>query len=176
MNYFFNKTASITLVAIAITSSIFLIEKVASSSPENLTKLDDLSINETQIAQASEPIATQPGPKQTQVELVSTKVTGKILTVTLRYLPREDESITSINYLIEQVSYIEDDTGKQVGVLQNEQEEYLASPRSGNLINFAVASDPAIVWFKYPVPSPETQTISINIPEVVPFDGVPVQR
>ena len=114
------------------------------------------------------------------VELITTKVTGKILTVTLRYLPPIDggDLLYSTGYPPEQVSYIEDATAKQYGILQDESGSYLASPlstKTGNL-NIDVISSPLIVWFKFPAPSPEAQTISINIPDVAPFDGVPVQR
>ncbi len=126
-----------------------------------------------QEGQASEAIATQPGPDGMVVELLSTKVTGQILTVAFLFYNPEGGKVFS--QPINQVNYIEDDTGKQVGVLQNEQGGYLASPGTPQRLKVHRSSDPSPVWIKFPVPSPETQTISINIPEVIPFDGVPIK-
>ncbi|MEM8777516.1 MAG: hypothetical protein AAGF26_01325 [Cyanobacteria bacterium P01_G01_bin.49] len=120
-----------------------------------------------------------------QVELLSAKVTGQILTVTIRYVPGENASFASTNYPIKEVSYIEDATAKQYSVLQDESGLYLASPKSntssqrrGEMINLGVSSSggPKIAWFKFPAPPSEAQTISINIPEVAPFDGVAIQQ
>ena len=132
-------------------------------------------------AQTSEPIQTQPGPKEMQVELLSARVTDRVLTVTIRYIT-QDVSFINTNYPIEEVSFIEDDTAKQHSVLQDSPGKYLASPKyasgSKELINLSLNSNSKaeIAWFKFPAPSPDAKTISINIPEVVPFDGVTIQR
>lgn len=174
MNYLFNKTASIILVAIAITIGVSLTEKIVFASPENST---NSSINEAQIAQASEPIETQPGPDGTQVQLLKTKVVGQILHISFLYLPPSEEKQKYSSHLIDEVNYIDDNTAQQYGVLKNESEVYLASPLDNSKEYFQIDVDEKTpVWFKFPAPSSETQTISINIPGVGPFIGVPVQR
>ena len=151
-------------------------------SVDNQAEVTQKPQSVAQQTQSSAPIQIQPGPKEMQVELLSAKVTGKVLTVTIRYVPGENVSFASTNYPIEQVSYIEDATAKQYGVLQDQSGLYLASPKTGKssneIINLGVSSSSgaAIAWFKFPAPSPEAQTVSINIPQVAPFDGVTIQR
>ncbi len=168
-------------------------EIVASQPSSIITKEDTKSVDNAitvskkqtdniiahQEGQASEAIATQLGPHRMVVELLSTKVTGQILTVTLRFHIPDAGALKPFGQPINQVNYIEDDTGKQVGVLQNEQGEYLASPKvrvGMERLQLVVGSEPSLAWIKFPVPSPETQTISINIPGVFPFDGVSIKR
>ncbi|MGC1310310.1 MAG: hypothetical protein WA885_24030 [Phormidesmis sp.] len=125
---------------------------------------------------ASEPAQTQYGPDNSEVDLMAAKVTGDIMTVTLRYRTLPNESLRT-NYSINEVSYIDDATSKRYGVVQDESGAWLASPKNsvGN-ISININNNAEITWFKFPAPPPEAQTISINVPEVSPFDGVSVER
>ncbi len=157
-------------------------------SQKTITQKQADNIVAHQEGHTSEAIDTQPGPGGTHVQLLSAKVAGQILNVTILYVkPDEDYGNTGVNYPIDDVSYIDDNTAQQYGVLKNESGKYLASPKQRETSNsnevdleeislrvYSGKSEPA--WFKFPAPSPETQTISINIPEVGPFVGVPVQR
>ena len=124
----------------------------------------------------SEPVQTQFGPDGSEVDLMTAKVTGDIMTVTLRYRTQPNERMRT-NYPIEEVSYIDDATSTRYGVVQDQTDTWLASPKNaaGN-ISININNDSEIAWFKFPAPAPETQTISITVPEVSPFDGVSVER
>ncbi|MGF1571303.1 MAG: hypothetical protein ACFCVD_25045 [Nodosilinea sp.] len=126
---------------------------------------------------ASEPAQTQYGPKNSEVDLMAAKVTGDIITVTLRYRSMPSERLAT-RYSIEEVSYIDDATSKRYGVVQDESGAWLASPKDsgGDDVYISIYDNAEIAWFKFPAPPPEAQTISINIPEVSPFDGVSVER
>ncbi len=148
------------------------------STSQNTVQRNEPEAESNQLAPrlSAEPAQTQYGPDNAEVDLMSAKVTGDIMTVTLRYRTMPDESMGT-NYPIEEVSYIDDASSKRYGVLQDEAEDWLASPKNavGN-ISINIYDDAEITWFKFPAPPPEAQTISINVPEVSPFDGVSVER
>lgn len=119
-------------------------------------------------------IQTQPGPKGAQVALNKVKVTGDVMTVQLTYTG--EGSTPQVD--LENVSLIDDATAQRIGVLKDNDGKWLASPLSGrgNGLSINLYESPAIVWFKFPAPPATSKTVSINIPDVVPFDGVPVTR
>jgi hypothetical protein len=206
-----NKAVSIALVTTAMIGGVFFLKKVVSvpqastaTTKEETKSIDrsitlpkqqaantiayqknltepNLGIQEGQVAQASEVIETQPGPENASVELIKTKVTGQVLSVTLRYVPN---TTTDIDIPLDLVNYIDDDTAKQYGVLKDESGKYLASPIYADdsskiyvkLYSEGDGGGPVVVWMKFPAPSPQTKSVSINIPGVGPFDGVPLQR
>lgn len=120
-------------------------------------------------------IQTQPGPKGSQVALNKVAVTGDILTVQLTYNGGTDWQTPDLK----DVSVIDDATAQRIGVLKDGEGNYLASPINGgvkSVLGFKLGAGPQIVWFKFPAPPATSKTISINVPDVVPFDGVPVTR
>jgi hypothetical protein len=127
-------------------------------------------------------IQTQAGPDGSQVNLVKAAVTGKLLTIELLYsVPSNYEDRIYEDYPIEQVSYIDDATSQRYGVVKDQSGTWMASPtlEEAEVQKFSIgieANEPQVVWFKFPAPPESAQTISINIPEVGPFDGVTVQR
>jgi len=119
-------------------------------------------------------IQTQPGPRGSQVALNKVAVTGDVLTVQMTYT--RGEGLETID--LDEISVIEDASARQLGILQDDAGEWLAAPKnsSGNSLFLNMRRDPVIVWFKTPAPAPDAQTVSINVPGSVPFDGVPVTR
>ncbi len=122
-------------------------------------------------------LQTQLGPDGSEVDLRRAVVTGDILTVEIVYRNPTDGIVTQI-YSAEQVSIIDDATSERYDVLQDESGRYMASPMySDTQLNPSAGShESAVAWFKFPAPPPSSQTISVNIPEVGAFTGVPVQR
>jgi hypothetical protein len=118
-------------------------------------------------------IQTQPGSDGTQVALNRVAVTGDVLTVQLTYIAKEGGTQ---RFDPEQVSIIDDATAQQIGMLKDNAGKWLASPLEGEDIAVNLWESPSVVWFKFPAPPPTSRTISINIPDVAPFDGVPVTR
>lgn len=111
------------------------------------------------------------------MDLTRVQVTGSILTVELRYTPPPGETVSQWFFNLSDVSVIDDATSQRYGVLQDEEKKWMAAPLSGGRIGVSTGRDkPAIIWFKFPAPPPESGTISLNMPDVSPFDGVPVQR
>lgn len=119
-------------------------------------------------------IQTQPGPDGSQVALNKVAVTGDILTVQLTYTGGNGTQFVDVG----QISLIDDATSRQIGVLKDNAGKYLAAPLTteGGKLVFSLGDAPVIVWMKYPAPPASSKTVSINVPDVVPFDGVPVTR
>lgn len=123
-------------------------------------------------------IRTAAGPEGTTVELTRMQVTGNVMTVELRYSPPAGADAAQWVYFpLEDVSIIDDATSQRYGVLQDEQKNWMASPLTGERIGLVMrGGHPAVVWFKFPAPPASSPTVSVNIPNVSPFDGVPVIR
>ena len=123
-------------------------------------------------------IQTQPGPEGSTVALNRAAVTGDVLTVQLSYTNNENACCQRIR--ADEVSVIDDATAQQIGVLKDNSGKSLASPlESGWLdrLHFDLDRDaPTIVWSKFPAPPPTSRTVSINVPNVAPVDGVPITR
>lgn len=127
------------------------------------------------------PIQTRSGPGGLEVDLVRAGITGKILTVELLYRNPTSAYTRNVEMPIQQVSYIDDATAKRYGVLKDESGQYLASPlgkRDKTIVdlgNFSSVEKSKVAWFKFPAPPAGTKTISINIPDVGPYDGISVR-
>lgn len=120
-------------------------------------------------------IQTETGPNGAQVALNKVAVTGDVLTVQLSYTGG-----TGAQYLkVDDISVIDDASARQLGVLKDATGKPLAAPLSSGSkdnLSFPLGRSPQIVWLKFPAPPATSKTVSINIPGVVPFDGVPVTR
>lgn len=119
-------------------------------------------------------IQSQPGPDGSQVDLMKVAVTGDILTVTLRC--SSDEKINSESFDVQKISVIDDATSQRLGVLKDNAGEWMASNVGGNSLNTDCEVKPGVIWAKFPAPPATSKTVSINLPEVGPFDGIPVTR
>lgn len=129
----------------------------------------------TPMMQAAPAIQTQPGPKGNMVSLNKVAVTGDILTVSLSYAGG-----TCCSYVkLDEVSIIDDATSQRIGVLKDNTGKWMAAPLGSNgrelRINY-LSNAPTQVWFKFPAPPATSKTVSVAIPEVAPFDAVPVTR
>ena len=119
-------------------------------------------------------IQSQPGPDGSQVDLLKVAVTGDILTVTMRC--SSEQRINTESFGLEDVSVIDDATSQRIGVLKDNEGKWLASNASGNSIQVGCEAKPGILWAKFPAPPATSKTVSINLPETAPFDGVPLTR
>lgn len=128
-------------------------------------------------APVSAPLRTSAGPNGSTVELTRVQVTGALMTVELRFVPQADRSMSQWYFNINDVSIIDDATSQRYAVLKDEQDKWMAAPLSGGRIGVTTGkAEPAIIWLKFPAPPATSTTVSLNLPEVSPFDGVPVQR
>lgn len=119
-------------------------------------------------------IQSQPGPDGSQVDLLKVAVTGDILTVTLRC--SSDAKINSQIFDVRKISVIDDATSQRLGVLKDNADAWMASNTTGDFLNTDCEVKPGVIWAKFPAPPATSPTVSINLPEVGPFDGVAVTR
>lgn len=132
-------------------------------------------------APATPALATQPGPKGTQVALTKARVIGDILTVELQAsLPATaDANVETVRAEIDQVSYIDDATSRKYNVLKDQSGLYMALPLDYSKKSVAAdarKSGPGIMSFKFPAPPATSSTISLSLPDVGSFDGITIQR
>jgi flagellar basal body L-ring protein FlgH len=125
-------------------------------------------------------IQSQPGPDGSQVDLLSARVTGDILTVTMRC--SSEERYNSESFRIANISVIDDATSQRSSVLRDSEGNAMvsdfnkASSRDNDSLSGDCGSKGGVIWARFPAPPATSQTISISFPEVGPFDGIPVQR
>lgn len=119
-------------------------------------------------------IQSQPGPDGSQVDLLKVAVTGDILTVTLRC--SSSEKINSVSFRVSDISVIDDATSQRISVLKDNEGKWMASNVNGDNLGTSCETQPGVIWAKFPAPPPTSPTVSINLPEVGPFDGIPVTR
>lgn len=130
-------------------------------------------------ASASTPIASQPGPQGSQWDLTKAAVTGNLLTVQFAVKPAADKNLFFIDQKIEDISVVDDTTSQRYSILKDDTGKPMASPvaSTGRVLHLNIGrGSQGVVWLKFPAPPPSSATVSINIPEVGPFDGVTVQR
>jgi hypothetical protein len=159
----------------------------ATQTPASVTQPDTTVNTETVMEHPNPPpspiLSTQKGPDDSQVDLLKAQVNGSILTVELQYKGGSEGKRIASNYEIDQISLIDEATAKKYSVLKDQSGNYMASPRRTDqgkqLINITIPSfkdKPVAVWFKFPALPVETKTISITIPEVGSYKGIPLHR
>lgn len=118
-------------------------------------------------------IQTQPGPKGSQVALNRAAVTGDVLTISLTF----SGGGCCSSFKVDEMSVIDDATSQRLGILKDNAGNVMAAPLGSSGKDVHVNSTtPAVVWAKFPAPPPTSTTVSIAIPEVAPFDAVPITR
>lgn len=133
-------------------------------------------IRETPVARMApqQVIQSQPGTNGTQFDLIKVAVTGDILTVTIQCSTESSTRSQAID--LRKVSVIDDATAQRIGVLKDNADNWLASDANGDFMRATCRKAPGILWAKFPAPPATSQTVSITLPNVAPFDGVPVTR
>lgn len=119
-------------------------------------------------------IQSQPGPDGSQVDLIKLAVTGDILTATFRC--SSQDKINTEAFRVEGISIIDDATSQRISVLKDNAGDWLASSVNGNSIMADCEVKPGIFWAKFPAPPATSKTVSVNLPDTAPFDGIPVTR
>ena len=119
-------------------------------------------------------IQSQPGPDGSQVDLIKLAVTGDILTATFRC--SSPEKINTEAFRVDGISIIDDATSQRISVLKDNAGDWLASSVSGNSMMVGCEVKPGIFWAKFPAPPATSKTVSVNLPDTAPFDGIPVTR
>lgn len=125
------------------------------------------------------PIATQPGAKGSQWDLVKLAVTGQVLTVQFN-VRAGDEHLWNPSLPLSDISVVDDATAQRYSPLQDSSGKPMAAPLNtvnDKLLKVDIQKNSnGVIWVKFPAPPTTSQTVSINVPDVAPFDGVAIQR
>ena len=122
---------------------------------------------------------SQPGPNGTTWNLTRVAVTGRLMTVQFQVKPEAGKSILTSSQRMTEVNLVDDATSQRYSVLKDDTGKYMASPLDSNGERVRINTDvdrPGVVFIKFPAPPEGSTSVSINIPEVGPFDGVTVKR
>lgn len=146
------------------------------------------TIKEEPIAKAKESVDSLPatGPEKVvatkkigdfSADVLSARVVGAILSVDVRV------NVPTKKYLIlrpalKDIFLIDDATAKKSGLLKDDAGKYLASPTNSEGDNIDIHGyDLAYALnFKFPAPSADAKTVSVTIPSLGGFDGLPITR
>ena len=119
-------------------------------------------------------MASQPGSDGIQVDLLSARVTGDVMTLTFRC--SSEERIKTKLFNVGQISVIDDATSQRIGVLKDDGGNWMASSTRTNHMSTGCEIQPGVFWARFPAPPATSPTISISLPDVAPFDGIAVTR
>ncbi len=129
-----------------------------------------------QVAAGADVIASQPGPNGSTWDLTKVQVTGNLLTVQLNVRPRVKEDISYWGDIAD-ISVVDDATAQRYTVVEDQSGRPMVSELSSNSLRVNTRRDEVgIVWLKFPAPPAGSTTVSISLPKVGSFDGVPVTR
>ncbi len=130
-------------------------------------------------------LQTQYGPDGLEIDLLSAKVSGDVLSVSMMVRNPKDGNYVDILFAIEDVNYIDNIKSQKYNVLKDEKGKWLAAPISemqrgdeklfGTSISLHKGKR-TVLWYKFPAPPEGVSKIQINIPEFSPFNDVEISR
>ena len=138
-------------------------------------------------ASGSGAIQTQMGMTgDVEVDLLKASVQEGILTVTLAYRNKGNQEVQLKQIALDDVYFISETEKKKYHVLKDSKGDWIAAPVARGTLGTdtgfgakSIAVGPgskAIVWFKFPAPPENVPMINLVVPDVMPFDKVPVSR
>lgn len=149
------------------------------TATETATPQDPASAPQASPPPVSAPIATQPGSKGSQWELTKVAVTGSVLTVQFN-VRAGDSHLWNPSLPLSDISVVDDATAQRYSPLQDNSGKPMAAPLNSvndKMLKLDIKKNSnGVIWVKFPAPPASSQTVSINIPDVGPFDGVTIQR
>ncbi len=123
-------------------------------------------------------LQTQYGPDGLELDLLSAKVSGNVLSVSMMLRNPNEKGYPGVTFALEEVNYIDNVKSQKYSVLKDEKGKWLAAPLAelarGNekLFGTSVTVGPGkrtVFWYKFPAPPEGVTKIEINIPEFSPF-------
>lgn len=125
---------------------------------------------------AADAIQTQSGTEgEVEVDVVKASVKEGTLTIQLAYRNNGAEP-AKFNFEAKDVYYIDEKEKKKYHVLKDNKETYIASPiRSKDTVLFEVKPKGKMIsWYKFPAPASGATKINLVLPNVLPFEDLPI--
>lgn len=132
---------------------------------------------------AAEPIQSQMGPEDTELDLLQAKLNGKVLSVVLKVTAPADRSIQRVFFKLDEIFYIDAEQNRKYHILKDEKDKWLAGPLYGVMgkkdkylfgIDYLREGKSGVLWMKFPAPLGDNPKIELNIPGVVPFSDITI--
>ena len=138
------------------------------------------------VALQAEPLQTQMGMNgDIEVDAVRASVRDDILTVVLAYR-NTGQSDARVRYPVQDVYYIDNAENKKYHVLKDDKGDWIAAPVGrgqigrgfpGGVSPIKIKADSkASVWFKFPAPPDGVTSVDLIVPDVIPFEELPISR
>jgi len=135
---------------------------------------------------AASAVQTQPAMSgDMEVDVLKADVKDDILTVALAYRNTGAQAAT-VGYRLDDVYFVDPSEKKKYQVLKDSKGEWLGAPVARGAIGTDTGSQAnplsvpakgkAAVWFKFPAPPESTTKINLVIPDVLPFEDLPITR
>lgn len=127
---------------------------------------------------AADPIQTQSGTEgDVEVDVVKAAVKDGTLTIQLAYRNKGKEA-AKFYFDANDVYYIDEKEKKKYHVLKDDKGTYIASPiRSKETVLFEVKPEGKTVsWYKFPAPTSGAAKINLVLPNVLPFEDLPISQ
>lgn len=138
----------------------------------------------TSPALLAQSLQTQYHNSGAEVHVLKAHVADAVLTVVVRYQNTTGAKIEE-NYPVAEVYYIDPAENKKYSVLKDENGKWIANPVNNHGLIGTVGRDwgleieagsASVLWFKFPAPASGHDTVNLVIPNITPFDGLPVSR
>ena len=135
-------------------------------------------------AWAADPLQTQYHDSGAEVHALKAKAADGVLTVIIRYQNDTGGKIEE-DYPVSEVYYIDPAENKKYSVMQDENGKWIANPVNNQGKIGVVGRDwglgiehgtSKVMWFKFPEPASGGDSINLVVPNITPFDGLPVSR
>jgi hypothetical protein len=127
---------------------------------------------------AADPIQTQSASQgDLEVDVIKAAAKEGILTIQIAYR-NPGNSQAPIKYGLGDVYFLDTQDKKKYHVLKDSQGAFLAAPDNGygEISGTVPASGKIIVWFKFPAPPASTTKINLVVPNVLPFEDLPIAQ
>jgi hypothetical protein len=144
-----------------------------------LPLLPILTLLASSLTTAADVIQTQPATSgEVEVDVIKASAKDGILTVLLSYRNKGSEEVR-IQFKLADVYFIDDKEKKKYLVLKDSKGVWVAAPIYGSdsIDTQAIkAGGKNIVWFKFPAPPASSTKINLIVPNVVPFEDLPISQ
>lgn len=117
-------------------------------------------------------LATEQGPEQSTWALTGVRQIDQQLLVTFRVSTANGDR-DNLGFDVDEISLVDDASSIRYRLLQGDDGLPLASGAETKRLVIPAQKD-SPVWLKFPMPTPETRTVSIALPRTGTFDGIPV--
>ncbi len=136
------------------------------------------------LAASAAALQTQYHGSGAEVDVIKAQVAGDVLTVVVRYRNDSGSGLEE-NSPLEEVYYIDPAENKKYQVLKDENGKWIANPVNNNGRIGVVCRDwgfklesgaATVMWFKFPAPASGADAVNFVLPNVTPFDALPLAR